>query len=207
MEHLGYKNKWCKTRAECSESGLEVNGSRGACGEDDKRKAGAGREIKGTFCPRTVFLPLHTPVLRSTSAERFPAKQNKSCQGILISPSRYHFWFLSVLTSDARMEPPIQALNRRSTVVLLAISFSLILCKQWIGWTLAVNTVFTIKKTLMYSITMLNPWLRPKMLILSAMFSLSHRRCLLGEFSVQSVSETLNQRVSSTHHHTAIQAL
>lgn len=31
------------------------------------------------------------------------------------------------LTSDARMEPPIQALNRRSTVVLLAISFSLML--------------------------------------------------------------------------------
>lgn len=33
-----------------------------------------------------------------------------------------------MLTSDARMEPPIQALNRRSTVVLLAINFKRILC-------------------------------------------------------------------------------
>lgn len=38
--------------------------------------------------------------------------------------------FLCERTSDARMEPPIQALKRRSTVVLLAISFSLILCQS-----------------------------------------------------------------------------
>lgn len=38
--------------------------------------------------------------------------------------------FLCGRTSDARMEPPIQALKRRSTVVLLAISFSLILCQS-----------------------------------------------------------------------------
>ena len=34
------------------------------------------------------------------------------------------------LTSDARMEPPIQALKRRSTVVLLAMSFNLMLYRQ-----------------------------------------------------------------------------
>lgn len=35
----------------------------------------------------------------------------------------------AVLTSDARIEPPIQALNLRSKVVLLAINFKRILCK------------------------------------------------------------------------------
>lgn len=35
----------------------------------------------------------------------------------------------------------------------------------------------------------------------------THRRGLLGEFSVQSVREALNKRVSSGHHNTAVQTL
>lgn len=37
--------------------------------------------------------------------------------------------------------------------------------------------------------------------------ALTHRRGLLGEFSVQSVREALNKRVSSGHHHAAVQTL
>lgn len=36
----------------------------------------------------------------------------------------------AVLTSDARIDPPIQALNLRSRVVLLAINFKRILCEH-----------------------------------------------------------------------------
>lgn len=45
--------------------------------------------------------------------------------------------------------------------------------------------------------------------IFSDMLALAdtHRRGFLGEFSVQSVSEALNERVSTSHHHTAIQTL
>lgn len=37
--------------------------------------------------------------------------------------------------------------------------------------------------------------------------ALTHRRGFLGEFSVQPVCEALNERVSSGHHHAAIQTL
>ena len=57
-------------------------------------------------------------------------QENRHCA---ISPQNDHKTDMLVntqLTSEARMEPPIQALKRRSTVVLLAMSFSLMLCRQ-----------------------------------------------------------------------------
>ena len=103
------------------------------------------------------------------------------------------FELLCVLTSEARMEPPIQALNRRSTVVLLAISFSLMLCKAQTHMSNSGKQECRLKSMLIW--------------ICKEVAALTYRRGFLGEFSVQSVCEALNECVSSSHHHTAVQTL
>lgn len=55
-------------------------------------------------------------------------KTTKQVQLCCISPKHPQHWMCAtVLTSDARIDPPIQALNLRSSVVLLAINFKRIL--------------------------------------------------------------------------------
>lgn len=116
------------------------------------------------------------------------------CQKKILIYSKSKFRLLCVLTSEARMEPPIQALNRRSTVVLLAISFSLMLCKAQTHMSNSGGKQECHVKSMLI-------W-RKKVAL-----ALTYRRGFLGEFSVQSVCEALNECVSSSHHHTAVQTL
>lgn len=121
---------------------------------------------------------------------------------------------LCALTSDARMEPPIQALNRRSTVVLLAISFSLMLCKSQI-WKNMEEYLCCVQ--CLFQMMMMTFFLKFQSIVnlrshlinrtYEGKVAVTHRRGFLGELSVQTVCEALDKRVSSGHHHTAIQAL
>lgn len=94
--------------------------------------------VKDTSSLRTAFLLPHTPAWKSTFVERFPRDKNQNdenhkmrwirCTSAIRPQQRKRV--KQPLTSDARMEPPIQALNLRSRVVLLAINFKRMLCKK-----------------------------------------------------------------------------
>lgn len=54
---------------------------------------------------------------------------------------------------------------------------------------------------------LLQPKIKMLIWIYEEVLAWTHRRGFLGEFSVQSVCEALDERVSSGHHHTAVQTL
>ncbi len=90
---------------------------------------------------------------------------------------------LTLLTRDARIEPPIQALNLRSTVVLLAINFKRILCTKDTKQSVIIKSnklIYSKSKCATY-------WWR-----------------LLRELSVKSVCKALDECISSCNYHTAI---
>lgn len=92
----------------------------------------AGCKNQGHFLSTHCFPPSSYSCLEIHICWKVPWWTGKTCS---LNPNQrerkiQQIYLLCALTSDARMEPPIQALNRRSTVVLLAISFNLMLCKS-----------------------------------------------------------------------------
>lgn len=78
-----WTNSVLKTsRTKIKQRGVPESGSEGGTIHDVelavKKTMRIGGQIKGTSCPRTAFLPPHTPVWRSTSAGRFPGGCKKN---------------------------------------------------------------------------------------------------------------------------------
>lgn len=119
--------------------GVPESGSEGgnhswswACSEKDDEDRGSNQ---GHFLSTHCFPPSSYSCLEIHICWKVPWRMQENCLKDFNGTKVFSMWckhevILCVLTRDARMEPPIQALNRRSTVVLLAISFNLILCKS-----------------------------------------------------------------------------
>lgn len=135
-----WTNSVLKTsRTKIKQRGVPESGSEGGTIHDVELAVEKDDEDRGSnqghFLSTHCFPPSSYSCLEIHICWKVPWRMQEKClkdsENTLVPLMWYrHEVILCVLTRDARMEPPIQALNRRSTVVLFAISFNLILCKS-----------------------------------------------------------------------------